>query len=95
MVRWKATVDIKDLHDAYGEGKVAIAFVAGEVAKRLCQTPYGEDCAMLDIIEQFESLADEGEKAEVAEYDRILADLYDFADEDHRLWVNTTIRRCG
>ncbi len=91
MADWKETVNIKDLHEGFNEGTFGIAHVAGEVAKRLRKTSYAEDPSMLDIIEQFESLAEDGNDANVNEYDGILEELYYFADGGHRLWVKTVL----
>jgi hypothetical protein len=89
MADWKETVNIKDLHEGFNEGTFGIAHVAGEIAKRLRKTRSAKDPSMLDIIEQFESLAEDSDDANVSEYDDILEQLYDFADGGHRLWVKT------
>jgi hypothetical protein len=89
MANWKAKIDVKDLHDAFNENGLSMAVVAGEVAKRLRKTPYAEDLWMLDIIEQLESIAADGDQASVEDYDAVLAELYNFGDDDHQLWINT------
>lgn len=88
MANWKTTVNIKNLHAAFRAGTITVQKMAVGVAARLKKNRFAEEWAMLDIIDCFEALAEEP-KATVEDYDSILAELYDFADDDHRIWVKT------
>lgn len=85
MPEWKTKVSIVDLHDAFHDKKITVQELAAKVAKRLKLNRYAEE--LEDIIDGFISLSEDPE-AEIDEYDYWLHELYDFADFDHRIWVN-------
>lgn len=86
---WKTKVHLEDLHSAFHDGKITIQEVAAGVAKRLKLNKYAEE--LEEIIDYFISLSEDPE-ADVEEYDYVLGELYDFADFDHRIWVNACFK---
>lgn len=89
MPEWKTKVNIVDLHSAFQDGKITVQELAAGVAKRLKLNRYAEE--LEEIIDYFISLS-EDPKADVEEYDYVLSELYDFADFDHRIWVNAVFK---
>jgi len=91
MAKWKKTLDISDLHQAYGDGSITIIQVAKEVHSR-CLKLKINDIQFMNITSNFLLIED------IDDYDSVLSDLYDFGDEDHKLWINTMhfdVSGCG
>ena len=88
MANWKETVVIGDLHVGYQCGKYTVEEVGNQLADRLEQTRYKEDWELGDIIFDLRCVGDEDE------YDQVLQRLYDFGDEDHRIWLDP-LDGCG
>lgn len=86
MIEWKTRINIIDLYEAYKDGNLVITEVARQLASRLSKNKYIEDWQLQDIVDNFESFAEEG-KENINKYDIILKELYDFADYDHRIWI--------
>ena len=80
MPQWKHTIRVGDLHAAFRGGKITISKVARLLAERLSRYPDAAD--IVDIIGDLENVKT------TPEYDRALADLYDYGDIDHRLWID-------
>lgn len=89
MPNWKSTLDIKDLHIGYRAGTVTVQELAAGVAARFKTNRFAKDNLFAeDIIEQLEDVA-EDKSSTIDMYDEALAELYDFADQGHRIWVKT------
>lgn len=89
MANWKARVDVSDLWKAHRDGAMPIHELAHELADRLKHTlpgAYLEDYQYEGIVDE---LADFHEEDSVDNFDYILSQLYDWADEGHRLWIQT------
>ena len=85
MKQWKCTLDISDLHAKSRAGELTADELGKQVAARIRGLPslrYREE--LEDIAQAFADYL-----AGFDEYDGVLAELYDWADEDKRLWVNT------
>ena len=91
MVQWKNRLNLKTEWQLRDDEKITIQQLANAVAMKLKRIDFhNEDInfARDDIVDEFEGLS-EDTTATVADFDDVLARLYDFADEDHRLWVAT------
>lgn len=83
MANWKEKVFIRDIL----EMDVSETKKAGiELAKRLRKFKCSSDPKLLDIIEELENNVDEYDEDG---FNLLLQDLYDWADEGHRLWIET------
>jgi len=75
------------LHEGFDAEKLTIQQVAAELAKRLHANKYCDD--LWEPIERLECLSTDDELSQyelVDWYDGILNDLYNFGDEDYRIW---------
>jgi len=88
MANWKTKVNLEDLHTAFQEKTITVQQLAAGVAARLKLNRYASE--LEEIIDYFISISEDSE-ADVEEYDYALAELYDFADTDHRIWFNTSV----
>jgi DNA-binding ferritin-like protein len=104
---WQTKIVIGDLHEKHEEGKIEVQAVARALAERIKtngfylaevkrdQDPNSlshEDNGLVAIVEDLESIADD-EDADVADYDFVLRDLYDWADHNKRIWVDSNAGR--
>lgn len=87
MINWKTTLKVRDLHKGLREGTLTAQEVAGKVAKLLTRNPYAADPELAVLIDEFECLA-EKKDATADEYDEVLDALYNYGDDDHRIWVD-------
>lgn len=82
MADWKTKVRLGDLHEAHQNGTMKIGDVARTLAKRLRRNRYAKDLerliAKLEVVKNANS------------YDTCLAMLYDFGDEGHRIWIDSS-----
>lgn len=85
MPLWIASVELGDLYRKYEAGEMTIQEVAKTFAKRLVEVRNGNP-ELKRIIRRFQRLG-KSENATPAQWDRILSDLYDWADVN-RLWIN-------
>lgn len=91
MANWKHTIDCSgfwrdDEVPVEEKGKKLATLLRLKVFKH-----YPEDWELEEIIESFECISGmEGEFTATDEFDNWLAWLYDWADYDHRLWIQTT-----
>ena len=92
MANWKYKVQLGDLMGKYEDGELTADQVGKQFAKRLEELPFaktecvdGWDCAHCvfnNIVDAFKhEINDEDD------FDAVLGSLYDFGDQDHRLWV--------
>ena len=98
MPHWKHKIDVGGFyHDDELSVRRKGILLAGELRKHVLPW-YEQDDELKDLIESFEDISDVGEvigddvmTQEWAEdeFNTIMADLYDWADYDHRLWINT------
>lgn len=77
---------IGDLHGAHERDEMTIHEVAGKLAARLRHSYPDPDWDLLDVIEEFEAFAADGD-GDALDYDCILEQLYDWADAN-RLWLD-------
>lgn len=96
MVKWKAEIDIRESWDKTLAGDMSISELAEEIVqhlKRLSKRKiFIEDEELAEFIDQFEELRDsedddEDEKQEA--FDGIWEEFYNWADDDHKLWIRT------
>lgn len=80
MANWKTRLDLKDLWSAYDENRLTVQEVAEAVAERLVEQ--FSDIDVEELADQFATCED------VEEFDGVMHDLYDWADEV-RCWVAT------
>lgn len=81
MAKWDTVVELGDLHQAYHDGKIPISEVAKIFADRLEENKYS--ILLKDEIAALRKIED------VDDFDDVLADIYDFADFNHRIWIRT------
>ncbi len=93
--KWKATIKIGDLHARYQAGELPIVEVAKQLADRVEKyrdktflEESDEWCELDDIIFWFRE-----DVQDVNDYDGVLAELYNWADEGHRLWVDKFVNQ--
>jgi hypothetical protein len=85
MPNWRFTIDIADLHTSSREGDISPRELARGVAARVRNS-----AAYVIYFGDLEDIAAELDYVETLnEYNESLRRLYDFADIDHRIWVNT------
>lgn len=94
MANWKTRINIADAHCLYREGKIEISELARRVLAKVKENPYfkNEEERSFEaesILEDLEDLSVDKE-ATVEDYDVILTALYDFGDEGHRIWVQSS-----
>lgn len=94
MPKWRHNIDVsawwRDTSVSIEEKGRMLA----RILRRKILPHYPNDLDLPDIIDDFESISPlELEGSEVIslteEFDACLACLYDWADRDHRLWINT------
>jgi len=91
MVNWKHRLDVKCPWEQASNDEITIQQLAEIVAKKLLAIDFKDEDVNYDrddIADEFQGLS-EDESAGRDDFDCVLARLYDFADEDHRLWVKT------
>lgn len=85
MPNWRFKIDISDFHTGLREGDISTRELAKGVAERVRSSQ-----AYVIYFGDLEDIAAEFDEAETLdEYDEALRRLYDFADVEHRIWVNT------
>lgn len=91
MPNWKNRLNLKTEWQLRDDGKFTVQQLATKVAVKLKKIDFQNEDVNFDrddIADEFEGLS-EDPTATVADFDDVLARLYDFADEDHRLLVAT------
>ena len=92
MTNWKNRILYGDLSKAYRDGSLTSAQVAARLVTRLeknVSPHYPDDQDLSDIIMAFDDLARDPATT-AGDFDDVLENLYDWADEDHRLWIDPT-----
>lgn len=95
MVQWKNRVKIGDLHQAFCEETITVSELALKVYNRLKNLSYYKDESEHEFQKIVDSLNDVADyavcgEADIDDYDSCLSALYDWADHNHRLWIDTT-----
>lgn len=80
MVDWKTKIKVGDLHAAHRKGDMPITAVAKALAARIERNEFKNELAGL--------VARLRRVRNVRSYDSCLRTLYDFGDQDHRIWVD-------
>ena len=91
MDKWKHNLNFKDLWEAReAEDPITIGQLAEKVAQRIKKAPFYEkyEADLEEIVQQFEGIGEDPEFDDVDEFDWVLKELYDWADEN-RCWINT------
>jgi len=83
---WKSTVEIGDLFDRWKEEVITVEEFASELVERLSKNKYASNDDIKDIIGELKLVED------MDELDRYIDDLYDFGDNDHRIWFKGSER---
>jgi hypothetical protein len=88
--KWKATIKIGDLHARYQAGELPIVEVAKQLADRV--EKYRDKTFQPDTV-AWDELDDiifwfRDDVQNVTDYDGVLDELYNWADEGRRLWVD-------
>lgn len=86
-MNWKYTVDIKDLHDGFNENKLSIVEVAHGVAAKLKELKNKSSLNFEPISDAIYALEVFDETLTANDYDDILSDVYDWAD-NNKVWIN-------
>lgn len=91
MANWTHRLNLKVEWELRDQGELTVQQLAARVAAKLKKVDFNDDDVNFDrddIVDEFEGLS-EDPSASVEDFDDVLARLYDFADEDKRLWVAT------
>lgn len=93
MPHWKAKIGIGDLHQSYQDGLIDVVTLAESTHNRLSKISYyRDDFEFQEIVDWFKDVSEEATTggATINDYDNVLRELYDWADCDHRLWIDAT-----
>lgn len=95
MANWLRRLPIKSEWQAAQKGEITHIQLAGVIADRLAALapltlPRHEDSEQTrsDLVGEFRSMSQD-ETATVDAFDCLLAELYNWADDDHVCWVET------
>lgn len=93
MTNWKTTLNITVAHDLFREGKIEARELAARVLAKVKKNQYFKDESTRDLIaetilEDLEALAENSDTT-ADDYDCVLNELYNYADEGHKIWVKT------
>ena len=80
MTKWRSVVVIGDLHKSHENGEITINEVARRLEECLAANRFKE--ALHGFRKRLLMVED------VEEYDDILEELYDFADDGHKIWLD-------
>jgi hypothetical protein len=89
---WKATIDLWDIHETYQNGVIDINGCAVQLADRLDvyrDRNYNTDSVEFDELSEFSYWLRNDVDGDVDNYDGMLREIYDWADQDKRLWLNS------
>ena len=85
MVYWKNKITIKDSWEQAKRGDISMVEARDDLVQKLKALPcFKTNAELQEIINSFEGLTKE---ETFDDFDEILNDLYDWADEDNRLWI--------
>jgi hypothetical protein len=84
MADWKYKLNIRDDWQRAKESEIHFSELAGIIAKKLraFKIPEHEDLELWEVIDRFEEIAQHPEEHEVADFDWVMRDLYDWADTE-------------
>lgn len=96
MANWKYSINIKHAWKQYDDGEITIPNLSKYISFKLKELPYVKNgnLIFLDIVESFDEIALLNENDEETEeledsFNNAMKRLYNFGDEDHRLWIGT------
>lgn len=96
MAHWQSTLEVSDVWPKAHAGEMSIQELAGVVADRIgTQLQHWSGDTDLQVIRGCFCAVQADENATVEEFDEVLDDLYYWADDGHRCWVNTIPRAKG
>ena len=90
MTKWNYEINITELHNAFRNGAIKAEEVGKAISKLLKSSPYYSEAftEFVLIVTDFEDM----DRLDTADdYHIILQQLYDFADENSRIWIETKI----
>ena len=91
MAQWQTKLEMRDIRGAHTAGTMTVPQMAGEVARRLREkslrwlADFHVSDELEDVIANFEDIAEHG--GDVDDFDGVLESLYDWADDDNRMWI--------
>lgn len=88
MANWQYRLDVREEWKQANRGELTAMQMGQTVARKLRELYMFPDGDLLDLIDQFDAL---DEQDEFDDFDVIWEELYDWADEDHRLWIATVL----
>lgn len=90
MAEWKEEINLSHLFRLYEVGKIGVAQLSKATCERLKTIKYYSDeyPEFLDITIEFEDIDDIGE---LDDYNHALDMLYDFGDQQNRLWIEVEL----
>jgi hypothetical protein len=87
MANWLSRLPVRADREAYQDGEITLAGLAGRFRDHLKRLPPGlVDQEAVEIISEFDRLSQD-ENVTDDEFDNALELLYDWADEGHRCWI--------
>lgn len=89
MANWKTILDLSDIRAEYEDEKITLQVLAYKTAARLRLNPFAQDDQLQYIIQEFQELSQDNIVDD--DYDDILNDLYEFADQEHRIWIKMSV----
>ena len=90
MKQWKAKINLWDIHASYRSGEITIDECAVKLAERLdgyCDRTFAKDSEEFEQLRVFSDSLRSDVEGDAENYDCILCDIYDWADEEKRLWL--------
>ena len=87
MVRWKNKINMKDSWERAKKDSISMIEVRDDLVQKLKALPcFKTDAELQKIVDNFKGLTEE---EPFDHFDEVLEDLYDWADQDNRLWIAT------
>jgi hypothetical protein len=92
-MKWQASIDVWDIHGSYQSGDITIDECAVKLAERLesyrDKTNFSIDSDEFEELTELATQLRYDVEGDVENYDGILCDIYDWADEGKRLWLSS------
>lgn len=91
MIKWDETINIATSQGLYSGGHISLCDLSRAITQKIRQTiAYAaSDSDLLDIVCAFEAI---DELATLQDYNTALEMLYDYGDEDNRIWIESEKR---
>ncbi len=83
MPHWKYELKLDDLYKKFNDDEIDIQGLAKQTMGRLALLPFREDDTFDMVLQLFKGVET------VDMFDEALSLLYDFGDQDQRLWIKT------